>query len=239
MRDSDNTTNCRFADDVVSYIYDEMSPVAREEFDAHLLDCAGCIEELAAVSLSHYSVLEWRQVEFEPLATPVFELPQQETAIDRVRAFLASVRWITAAGALATAMILVFGGIFMLTEQSGSDEFAAIANDNKNTVTKPNVTPAVTNARRDGEPNAVNQTSASNPASKATNERTDIEKREQPAQPRAVKASVPANAAKNNDRRREQNRVIPASNPRLNDFEEDEDDSLRLGDIFDEIDTLD
>lgn len=240
MRDSDIKTNCRFSEEVIAYIYDELSPGDRDEFDSHLIDCSDCIEELAAVSLSHYSVHEWRTIEFEPLATPVFEIPQSYSIADRIRAVFASARWLTATSAVAATVILAFVGIYLLSDQNAADEFAAVANDNRKPAVK--ITPGsnTTIDRRDVvTPATANPEPIIDPAKRVTNGGTEIERGEPAVQPKAVKANVPANVPRKDNSRQNQNRSVPDSNPRLNDFDDEEDDTLRLGDIFDDIDTLD
>ena len=69
---------CEFSSEIVEYIYGELAPANRERFETHLADCTACIDEFAAVSNSRYSVYEWRKIEFEPLETPVFEIPFAE-----------------------------------------------------------------------------------------------------------------------------------------------------------------
>src|SRR5687768_3655002 len=72
-----NTNNhrCGFADEIVSYIYDEIGATDRRRFESHLSECDGCTEEFAAVSNARFSVFEWHREEFAHLLTPEIVIP--------------------------------------------------------------------------------------------------------------------------------------------------------------------
>jgi hypothetical protein len=70
-----NKKDCGFADEIVAYIYDELAGVERREFEKHLTVCAACTDEFAAVAGARYAVFEWRKEEFAPLSTPEIVIP--------------------------------------------------------------------------------------------------------------------------------------------------------------------
>lgn len=77
MIDKDNRNNCPHADEIVSYIYSEMGQVEQGMFETHLSDCMTCTDEFAGVSHARFAMFEWRKEEFEHLATPEFLIPYE------------------------------------------------------------------------------------------------------------------------------------------------------------------
>lgn len=67
--------NCGFADEIVSYIYDESGEPERRKFETHLIDCSVCTDEFAAISNARFSVFEWQKEEFADLTTPDIVIP--------------------------------------------------------------------------------------------------------------------------------------------------------------------
>lgn len=69
--------NCGFDELMVAYIYDEASSTERRRFEGHLLDCVRCTDEFASLSNARLSVFEWQKEDFADLATPHFEIPYE------------------------------------------------------------------------------------------------------------------------------------------------------------------
>jgi hypothetical protein len=65
-----NNNKCPRADEILSYMYGETVSTGETEFETHLADCAVCTDEFAAVSDSRFSVYEWKKEAFDPLPTP-------------------------------------------------------------------------------------------------------------------------------------------------------------------------
>ncbi len=77
MLDTNNHKNspCAYAEQIVSYLYDEAEAREKTLFETHLKSCADCAEEFAGFSTIRSSVLEWRREEFSPLQIPAIEIP--------------------------------------------------------------------------------------------------------------------------------------------------------------------
>ncbi len=66
--------NCEFAEEVVTYLYDELQDSKKAEFENHLGACPSCPDELAAFASLSRSVKNWRDTEFANIATPPIEI---------------------------------------------------------------------------------------------------------------------------------------------------------------------
>jgi len=69
--------SCSFGEDVVSYLYDEMTDSKKLDFETHLADCSSCPDEIAAFGAVRSKMQEWRAVEFDSLKTPEIEIPYE------------------------------------------------------------------------------------------------------------------------------------------------------------------
>jgi anti-sigma factor RsiW len=70
-----NKNVCGFEGDIISYIYGELTADGRERFESHLMDCTGCTDDFAAISYARYSVFEYHREEFAHLPTPQILIP--------------------------------------------------------------------------------------------------------------------------------------------------------------------
>jgi hypothetical protein len=218
MLNNGNTSNCGFADEIVSYIYDEIGATDRTNFERHLADCAVCTDEFAAISNARFSVFEWRREEFAHLSTPKIVIPfgeKQYSIVENgsvglmagLRGLLSISSWPVAVAAVLL-VCLGFGFLAMTYIGRGDQETAANINvppvlplDNPNKVTI-------------GDPD-VAKTSVGNRTGQGV---------------RPVKAVE--------YRRARPNRQTTSNNvkaPVLNSYDDNDDKSLRLADLFDEI----
>ena len=121
MLTNGNKVDCGFADEIVSYIYDETGEAERRKFETHLTGCVTCTDEFAVISNARFSVFEWQKEEFAHLSTPDIVIPyavEQLTVavkdkpagfISELRGFLSLVgRPMTAAAVLAVCVGLGF-----------------------------------------------------------------------------------------------------------------------------------
>ena len=131
MKNNGTNTNCPFADEIVSYIYDEITGTQRSMFETHLADCMVCTDEFAAVSNARFSVFEWRKEEFAHLPTPEIVIPYPvKKAVGEENApvgILAGVRgWLSLVNfpvAVAAALLVTIGlGFLAITYLGGSDQ---------------------------------------------------------------------------------------------------------------------
>lgn len=254
MNNNHKNSNCGFSEQLVSYLYGETGGAENAAFETHLQTCAGCAEELEAFSGVHFSINDWKIKEFANLATPSIEIPY-EKAEKSVEVSSVSGSWLSAlrglfslsprGWSLATASFAVLAvcvGIvlFALNSRKGND----VAGSNKNNpVVLPTVekTPeqANTNSNQNNQPDKVvkpiNEPKSPPPEVAAT--------APEPKNNRVIKASNnprPAqkventNVQKNNEVKRNKNNEIA---PKIVVEDDDEDNTLRLAELFDEIDT--
>ncbi len=75
MENNGNKYNCGRSDDILAYIYNEIESSERRNFETHLAGCTNCTDEFAAVSDARFSVFEWHKEEFAHLPTPEISIP--------------------------------------------------------------------------------------------------------------------------------------------------------------------
>lgn len=249
-------SNCSFAPEIVSYIYDEIGVKEKFAFEAHLANCATCPEELADFMEIRFSVTDWKQNEFAPLATPVIEIPFEKEQVREIAAvqsswlsnlraiFTLSPSFATASAAMA-ALVICAGLVFVVIKYSGNVEVAAVENTNK---TKPSVSPTMEVLPNKSAEKIIADNEKTtdkvivNPPKAQNNETTVVKFVERkPKNVAQNSENRPINTMVNKFNRPNVRKNSPANNrqlPRLNNFDEDEDDSLRLAELFEDIETL-
>lgn len=260
-------SNCSFAADIVSYIYGEIGEKEKSAFEAHLSNCETCPEELADFMDIRFSVNDWKQAEFAPLATPVIEIPYEkeqvrETATDSSswwsnlrQIFTLSPAWMTATTAMA-ALVICVGLFFAFYKYSGNVEVAEIDDKLQN---KPTVSPTSEISSNKADEKIAVPVENSNSSDKIAEPskvldsklKTIGESRNESAvvkvaerKPKTVTQNPvnrTTNVTVNNSNKQPIRKNSPAKNqplPKLNNFDEDEDDSLRLAELFEDIETL-
>ena len=229
-----NTNNIKIEpcsqDDLVAYLYDELNATQMSAFETHLTDCDNCTDEFAELSFARLDVYEWHRDEFAQLATPRFVIPYAETEaglswLDAVRGLLAShTQWATA-GAFALVAV-IFGAVFISsmnstnerTGTSNSENFGAVKIQSVDPRAIPKDTPAGTVAvAKPEDERQIVRVSTAGKSSKPSRKPVKIPER-RPIQP----VLSQRNAA-----------------PRLNDFVDEDDTTLRLGDLLADVDTKD
>lgn len=214
---------CTHGGDMLAYLYDEMPSADRERFEMHLSDCGTCIDDFAELSQSRYPVYEWKQTEFDPLPTPRIVVPYADPAVswfDKIRAAVAFSPRFAFGGAATLLLVGIVTGYVLLSGTGGEIAQSVEPSPSPDRVT---IAPP-----RQPEPEI---TAASDPQ---TPERT--------AKPEVVKASVPS---KPPARAAKPRAATPAPRkksdpvPVYSTVEDEQDDSLRLADIFAELDTSD
>jgi len=221
-RERSQIERCAISEEIVAYLYAEMSAPKRDAFENHLVDCAACIDEFAEMSHARYSVYEWQHEEFAPLATPRFEIPyesQRQGFFDGLTGLL-SIRWVVPAVAMGLIVVAVTVGLLGSAESELPNP-PALADSKVGEATVPTVSsPTVAQAGTQDLKTAIDVRSSKSAA-----------KRTVPAKPvRTVnaKSTVPLP--------RDPVRAIAAASvraPVLSSEVEVADRSLRLSDIFD------
>ncbi len=70
---------CSFAEELIEYIYDEMNGETKAKFEMHLAKCNSCADELTGFGIVRSQVSDWKLKEFSPMITPLIELPIVQT----------------------------------------------------------------------------------------------------------------------------------------------------------------
>lgn len=231
MRNGKDNNSCLFGEQLVSYIYNELPVLGREAFEEHLLNCSGCTDEFAAVSMSRLGVYEWHRDDFLPLETPVFSIPYatptvqaepQMSWLDALRGLFSPARAFAFGGGLA-ALAIVLGAVYVAT-----------FNDNTN-IAEADTTPKVVQPVE--VPN-VARGSEKEVTPKALDDENQVVADYKPS----VKPTrtIQAKAVKRETSRSPvQQAKVQVNAPRLGTYDESEDTSLRLADLVADIDTID
>jgi hypothetical protein len=245
--------SCGFAGDIVSYLYDEIDSAEKAKFETHLAGCTTCGTELAAFSGVRTSVANWREADFGWLPTPDIvipyeALPEQPAVVETRGTILTDLRrlfsfspWppaVAAFGALAfLAGLNFFAVIYFNTKQ----ETTLASNTNThNPVALPTVEAAPVPSN---EVTGVNKEEKSKVPDKVVNSTKTIQQEVIP-----VSATVPSvpkskntqtgNESQNSNKPAEKSTTTNKQKaPSLNNYTEEEDTTLRLADLFEEIDT--
>lgn len=222
---------CAFHGELLSFLYGEMPAGRANSFREHLGSCPECGSEFAALSSLRRSIGDWKS-EFDRVETPSIELPDRvptvagparrdPTFLESVRTFLSGFPAL-AAGSLG--LLAIVGGIAIYLISGSDHSEIARENGNRNT---PAATPSPTAAPQtvqipekpigpETAPKKANDARTVGIADKRPNRtmRTDTRK-----------------VAGNEPKRRR------GANPTLLGEDDEEDDSIRLADLFDEIGT--
>ena len=227
------TTECNFQVDMAPYMYGEMSLSEQAAFESHLIDCPECTDEFAAISNARYEVYDWKKLEFDPLETPRFEIPFEESVaavswVDKIRVAFGN-GWAVPGFAFAgLAIVAILAAVYV-----GSGD---IAPDVTSNISK--ASPEVTEqtAPKTEAPVAESKTSVDSQAD-STVVQTDAEAPSRRSTPtRTVRREKPAAQTFVEPRGTSAGRVQPKV-PVLNEPVEEEDTSLRLAELFDDVET--
>lgn len=223
-----NFSKCKFSADIVPYMYGELPAFDISAFESHLIDCSDCTDEFASISSARYEVYDWKKLEFEPLATPRFVIPYEEVVkvswVEKLRAAF-SPGWALPTTALAAlAITAVFAAVFVYR---GDNE---IARDSRNAaVLEPAPVNSPINETIQTTESRVDETAVQNPSPVRVVSPTHAESR------RPTRTILPR--PRSLDARPTQAKTQPAL--RLNEFTEDEDTSLRLAELLEDVETSD
>ena len=215
---------CCDDDAFVAYLYSEMPTLEREAFEDHLLVCAPCTDDFASVADSRYSVVEWKKLDFDPLETPVFQIPYAKANasyswVDSFKDLFAAGPRLATAGALGLVIAVIGFAIF-----AGSFTGLELA-----------VVPPVPET----ESNEIRAPVSATPVKNSDDFDTPVIKPALAATgnnaPKKVKRRVETVALKAPIAKRSTDTVQV---PRLNEFDDLSDDSLRLADLVSDLGSL-
>ena len=234
---------CPFGDEIVAYIYDEIHSSQRGKFESHLAGCTVCTDEFAGISNARFSIFEWRKVEFAHLPTPKIAIPYRANSRDVERAgFFAGLRGLSvmkgssSAVMVAGAVLICVGLGYVAMNYVGNN--SQLAGNNKSVDDEKAAPPVM----------APDQQSVavlpSTQLQKETNgnEKTISASTRTPPPNREIR---PARASIETRKIREKNLTasrLPGQPsiqqkrkaPALTAYDDDDDKSLRLADLFDE-----
>jgi len=229
-------SDCLKDADLAALLYDEMSDTERFPLEEHLADCSNCIDEFAAISEARLSAYEWNRDEFAHLATPAVRIPYSDST-ERAGFFEKVFSGLSVFTQFGNAVV-AFGAIFAVVGFGGYYLLRLSAETNvAETRSEPVVESVVTSKRSE---NTVSETRTTDTVSPATLEkprtggvRADVIKvrRTQAAKAEDV-------AAKKQIHKIESGSLVAQqqSSPRLTNSAEVSDNSLRLADLFSELD---
>jgi hypothetical protein len=260
-----NNSSCQFAEEIVSFLYGEMTEKTKQNFELHLPDCHSCNEELAAFGVVRSSISDWKEKEFSNLLMPEIVLPIEQKTFTLVenktqnRSWFASISefftlspaWMMATTACA-ALLICIGLVFVaVSSRTNSGEMAKEVNQKTSPtppVSKENTNSSPTNSVSDTAEKEKPIQSAEPPKELAeSGKSTNPIKKPlpvadlKPIQPKAkiIPASTTTTSPvkKNETPKVETNKNKVKQNNNLPNLqnEDEEDDSPRLSDLFDEI----
>lgn len=248
MADAIHNLKCTFADEVVSYIYDELDEREKFLFEDHLPNCSFCIDELAEISYSRYSVYEWQRSEFVPLPTPHIVLPGARISlIDKISEWFflpaATFKQVRNWGlATAFAAIIVFAGIALMTfDESGN----LAENDppiDSEIIEQPVAEISASETGIELSPVSVNEEAAakqSRVVAKADQKKTTGDSsNHRPIRRQNSERQIPVSvkSPKPLEEKQTAHENLVQQSPRLVEFDDFVDESPRLSDLLDEID---
>jgi hypothetical protein len=257
-----NSSACSYAGQIVSYLYDEASAKEKIEFETHLNKCENCADELSGFGFVRSSIEEWRKEEIFALEMPALEIPLLKTAnvaekapisaesnswlADLRRLFSFSPKFAFASAAFAVLAVCV-GLAFVVINFSNKGEIAVNSNQNSKNELASNVNILKEEAHPEANPNPqtseIKNVSANDKTEQAkTDSKKDTSVKASNNAPKQ-KLSVPKsntvaeNSANKTDRKNKTKNIEQQEIPKLSDFDDVEDESLRLADLFNEIDT--
>ncbi len=259
-----NNPGCDFSVEIVSYLYDDFSGSGKKTFEKHLLNCAFCADEIAGIAFVRSSIQDWKELEFNNLATPKIEIEfeqnstipiktiEQKTSwLDKFNNFLSPLIVKTATGFAAVAILFGLGWFIFGSLQNNRTFVTA----NKEKEIKNQISPSEKNVIADKETDIENShTNISEQNEVADNSDEKSLQRKQISGKDNVSKNIElkdnSSITAKNEKRKEikktkqnlpdskQNKPITVEQkPSLTEFAVDDksEDDIRLSDIFDEI----
>lgn len=259
--DSPNNSNCRFAAETLDFLYGELNKDRNDAFLTHLDGCSSCADEIRGFSNLRFSIQNWKAAEFDKLATPEILISYQSPAItpvetekiswvDSIKVYLTFSPVFSGATAVLILAILVGFGIFVF--RNNENDLLADSNQKPVISDKRAVSPQnaplpdkdqgiVKNEHTESEKPLKEyvmkdeKEPVEKPVPVRSNGKSGAKEYQQPI--KALEKKSPSIAPALNSIKKK--KTVPnTNNPRLNELPEDvEDNSLRLADLFAELDT--
>ena len=227
-------SGCNFGEDAVLYLYGELPDADRAIFETHLVDCTACTDEFAAIASARYEVYDWKKIEFDPIATPHFEIPVEqavevESWTDRIKSAFGRGWAIPGLAFAGLAVVSIFASTFLLLSDKTNDFASSTSTVDNSAIGDMAAGPVGASVQppiaADGEvrdARAPEEVGRSRVAPKIRAER------------RSTVRNVGTGQAKRPIEKPESTRAVKVEVPRLNGFPDDEDTSLRLAELFED-----
>ncbi len=240
MFDSNNYhKECSFSEQIISYVYGEMSEAENASFTVHISKCSDCAEELAGFGFVRTEILNWKHKEFLPLTTPIIQIPYETVTVEAKTSIFAPVwelfsfsqMWLKTATAFA--VLAMFAGItFSVFNTNKSVDLAGMVKP----ITSPTPPIIVDVPLTPIKPTVAIETEKATSPSIVKNKEAEKVKTVT-TEPKVLKATVRTTRVK--PARIETTQRVTKQNVTLVSNEEniEEDDTLRLSDLFDEVST--
>ena len=230
-------------EELVAYIYGEMDAAGRGAIEVHLENCVDCAIELASFADARLGVIEWRREDFDPLETPAISVPSVQvvgpshfagpgligTVAESLRSLPVFARF---AAGIAAAAIIVAALYLGTASTPQAPQIVAAINDQSVTANAPLI--GEQNSERPASTVTLDKHETAGPVAKTAKRRQSFSR---PVTARTARHTLTGPVRKTETAATAPARVRRA--PRLNSFEEDEDRSLRLSDLFAEIGSSD
>lgn len=223
---------CPRAAAIVSYMYSEMPAGDRHAFEAHLVDCQACTDEFAGISVARFEVFDWKRTEFDALATPAISISHSEPVVTLGQRLYGWISWAAAVPAFALVFLAIGAGYFYWTSRGqavDADNLAAIPAATATVVPQADPPAAAASTRKIAVTDSVRGIDDS--VARVASDRS-TKKRLSSASVRYAKQVAPriklaGDVAVNSQ---------PATKklPRLGVYDDEDDTSLRLAELFDE-----
>lgn len=238
MLNNANSNNCGYADEILSYIYDEIGGAERLEFETHLAGCTPCTDEFAEISHARFSVFEWRKEEFAHLSTPDIVIPYIAKARvveeNESVGFLAGLRGLLGIAswpvAVAASLLICLGIGFVAMNYFDNSGEQIAANVNVPVVASP-----IVNSVPVQNPPTI--TKVEDPEIRVTNSPKVVTTPHEIRPIKVVEIRQPrTDRHMTAETQRPYNNISQPNReaPVLNNYDDSDDKSLRLSDLFDE-----
>lgn len=250
-----NLTNqndqCSFTEGLVDYIYQEMAPDEMQNFKLHLTECKVCSEEALELSNVSQMISQWRTDAFDHLETPniVYAPKIRDVIVDeempRTRPFswldaiLNRPRIATIGFAFGSLIIAVAITSIVLISRNNSNEIVRNT-DRSEKVANVNA-PGDLNSPSDAIPADGRETlreSSETSSAAVVDNNTSNKNDDEPIRVRRPQKATATASSVRRDRRvgLSSNDLSSETSPRLSQYEEYKDESIRLSDLMDDYD---
>lgn len=255
--------SCADGERMIDYLYGEISRSEKIKYEAHLNECAECAAELADLGFARASIREWKQADFSNLETPIFDAslikPVESEISNKVPGkadgwFVGLKKYLSfnpgLAGAALAAIVVCVGAALLALSLAGSrNNDVAKKTGNVNSSPKTAVAPTVeTNST--AVPETIESADNQSPALPKTAVAPQTSPRENQTLPNKTAVKISSDAPKKNkadasvrqpkvvnDNAKKSPPVQKRRVPNINDAEDEEDETIRLADLFAELDT--